>query len=115
MSSTEFGECIATDEPSINSATLTDERQISGCFLISVIKILTDIEIKVLDKGFNFAPVQRTRNEYELREDFGELCSRMRWELDFCNEVSENVSEIPEFRPKSSWLPPKGHTSLEIF
>ena len=51
----------------------------------------------MLEKGLDFVPVQRTLNEPELR-----------------NEVSETFSEIPSFRSKSSWLPPKGHASLEI-
>ena len=38
----------------------------------------------------------------------------MRCQLQFC-KVSETFSEIPAFRPKSSWLSPKGHASLEIF
>ena len=59
--------------------------------------------------------VQRTLNEPELRKDFEEFCRRMRCKWHFHNEVSETFSEIPAFRPKSSWLPPKGHASLEIF
>ena len=39
----------------------------------------------------------------------------MRCKWHFRNEVSETFSEIPAFRSKSSWLPPKGHASLEIF
>ena len=27
----------------------------------------------------------------------------------------ENFSEIPSFRPKSSWKPPKGNPNLEMF
>ena len=33
-------------------------------------KILTDTEIKILEKGFDFAPVQRKINEPELRKNF---------------------------------------------
>ena len=38
-------------------------------FLISVYKFLTETELKVLDKGLVFAPVQRTLNEPELCKD----------------------------------------------
>ena len=33
----------------------------------------------------------------------------------FRNEPSENFGEIPSFRPKSSWKPPKGNPNLEMF
>ena len=39
----------------------------------------------------------------------------MRCKWHFRNEVSETFTEISAFRPKSSWLPPKGDASLEIF
>ena len=39
----------------------------------------------------------------------------MKCKWDFRNEVSETFSKIPAFRPKSNWLPPKGHASLETF
>ena len=37
-------------------------------------RILTDIEIKVLEKGLGFAPILRKINEPELRQDFAEFC-----------------------------------------
>ena len=33
----------------------------------------------------------------------------------FCNDLSENFSETPAFRPKSVWKSPKGHANLEVF
>ena len=41
-------------------------------------KVLSDAEIKVLEKGLDFAPIQRKIDEPELRDDFQELCRRMR-------------------------------------
>ena len=89
MSNTDLGESsststsITSDAPSINRATLTDERRISGVFCSKTAfnlghKILTETEIKVLDKGLDFAPVQRTLNEPELRKAFEEFYRRMR-------------------------------------
>ena len=37
-----------------------------------------DIEIKVLEKGFDLAPIQNKINEPELRSDFEEFSRRMR-------------------------------------
>ena len=120
MNNTELGGSITTDEPSTSRATLTDEGRLSGVFCSKSVfnlshKILTEIEIKVLEKGLDFAPVQRTLNEPELRKDFEEFRRRMRCKWHFRNEVSETFSEIPAFRPKSNWLPPKGHANLETF
>ena len=41
----------------------------------------SDNEIKVLEKGLDFAPTQRKINEPELRSDFGEFChgTRIKW------------------------------------
>ena len=40
----------------------------------------------------------------------------MRCKWHFRNsEPTENFSEIPSFRPKSTWTPPKGSASLEVF
>ena len=40
-------------------------------------KILTEIELKVLEKGRDFAPAQKTLNEPEFCKDFEEFCRRM--------------------------------------
>ena len=60
MNNTELGGSIATDEPSTSRATLTDEGRLSGVFCSKTVfnlshKILTEIEIKVLEKGLDFA------------------------------------------------------------
>ena len=41
-------------------------------------KILTDIEIKVLEKGLDYAPIQNKINEPEPRRVFEEFCRRSR-------------------------------------
>ena len=33
----------------------------------------------------------------------------------FRNETTSNFSEVPAFRTKSTWNPPKGHPNLEVF
>ena len=39
----------------------------------------------------------------------------MRLKLYFRNEVTLNFKEVPAFRFKSSWNPPKGRPNLEVF
>ena len=63
----------------------------------------------------NFLPVQRSLNEPELRKDFEEFARRMHIKWNFQNEPSEDFSDKPAFRPKSSWKPPPRHPDLELF
>ena len=65
-------------------------------------RVLSEGEIKVLEKELDFAPFQRKVNEPELRKGFEEFCRRMRMKWYFQNEISENFSEVPAFSPKSS-------------
>ena len=91
--------------------------RISGYFCSDTVfnlseKILTDIEIKVLEKGFEYAPAQNKINEPELRRDFEEFCRRMRPKWYFRNETTPYFKETQVFAPKSTWKPPKRHPNL---
>ena len=48
----------------------------------------------MLEKGLDFAPIQKTLNEPELRKDFEEFSRRMRCKWNFRNEPTNNFSEI---------------------
>ena len=78
-------------------------------------KVLTEGEIKVLEKGLYFAPIQRKVNEPELRKDFENFCRRMKIIWHFRNEPSDSFSERPAFSSKSSWKPLLGHPNFEVF
>ena len=98
----------------------TSEERIKGYFCSDTVfnlsnRVLSDNEIKVLEKGLDFAPIQRKINEPELRRDFDDFCRRMRIKWNFRNEPSTNFSKSPSFSVKSSWKPPKGHANLEVF
>ena len=98
----------------------SDDTRISGYFCSDTVfnlshRVLSEDEIKVLEKGLDFAPIQKKVNEPELRKDFDEFCRRMRIKWLFRNEPSENFSTISVFRSKSSWKPPTGHPTLEVF
>ena len=75
----------------------------------------TDIEIKVLEKGLDYAPIQNKINEPKLRRDFEEFCRRMRLRWYFDNDPTPYFKETPVFAPKSTWKPLKGHPNLELF
>ena len=40
---------------------------------------------------------------------------KMHLKWHFRNDTTPNFSEIPAFRPKSTWNPPKGHPNLKVF
>ena len=65
-----------------DSSASSDESRIRGYFCSDTIfnlsnRVLSEDEIKVLEKGLDFAPIQRKVNEPELRQDFEEFCRRM--------------------------------------
>ena len=72
-------------------------------------------EIKVVEKGLDYAPIQSKINESELRNDFEDFCRWMRLRYYFRIEPTCEFSETPSFTPKSLWKAPKGHPSLEVF
>ena len=78
-------------------------------------KVLTETEIRVLEKGSGFAPTPTRINESDLKRDFNEFSRKMRCKWYFRNEPREDFLEKPVFNIKSNWNPPNGHPALEIF
>ena len=100
--------------------TSTRDERLQGHFCSDTVfnlsnRVLSEHEIKVLEKGLDFAPIQRKINEPGLRKDFEEVCWRMRTKWNFRNEPSQDFSVTPAFARKSSWKPPLGHPNLEVF
>ena len=109
-------EIISSD----SSCDVIPDNRLKGYFCSDTVftlsgRVLSEYEIKFLEKGLDFAPFQRKVNEPELRRDFQEFCRRMRIKWHFRNEISEDFSEVPAFPPKSSWNPPQGHPNLEVY
>ena len=73
------------------------------------------MEIKLLEKGSDYTPIQNKINELKLRRGFEDFARRMRLKWYFRNEPTPSFSERPFFTPKSSWKPPKCNPSLEEF
>ena len=76
---------------------------------------MSDTEIKILEKALDHAPIQNKVNESELREDFYEFSRKMRLKWYFRNEATEDFSETPSSRCKSSWKSLQVNASLELF
>ena len=113
---------IPAQEEEIEGPTVvtTAEGRIEGYFCSDVVfnlsrRVLTDIEIKVLEKGLGYVPTPSRIDEAQLREDFNDFARKMRCKWFFRDEISQDFSDIPAFRPKSNWNPPKGHLCLELF
>ena len=103
----------------IKTSITTDESRLSGYFCSETVfnlsnRVLSDAEIRVLGKGLDYAPIQRKMSEPELIHDFNDFCRRMRLKWHFRDEPN-TFSETPAFRPKSTWVPPKGHPCLKVF
>ena len=77
--------------------------------------VLGDTEIRALEKGLDFAPIQNKVNEPELRRDFKEFCQCMRLKWYFRNELTPEFSDRAAFSPKLSWNPLTGHPNVEMF
>ena len=57
-------------------------------------KVFPDTEIKILEKGLDYAPILNKFNESELRQDFNELSRNMLLKWYFRNEGTEDLSEV---------------------
>ena len=97
-----------------------DSNRIRGYFCSDTVfnlskKVLPDLEIKILEKALDYAPIQNKINEPELSRDFEDFARPMRFKWYFRNKPISSFSECPSFTPKLSWKPPKGNPSLELF
>ena len=70
-------------------------------------KALTEIKIKVLERGLGFAPTPNLINEADLRRDLKNFRRKIGCRWYFSNEPSDNFSNVPAFRPKFQWKPLK--------
>ena len=68
--------------------SVTEAKRLKGYFCSKSVfnlskKVLTETEIRVLEKGLDFAPIQKSLNEPELRKDFEEFSRRIRCKWHF--------------------------------
>ena len=99
--------------------TIGENERLEGYFCQETVfnlscRVLSHSEIKLLEKGLDFASIQRKITQPELRKDFNEFCRRMRIKWNVRHEPWQDFGETPAFTVKSSWKPPKGHPNLEV-
>ena len=68
---------------------------------------MTKTEICVLEKGLVFAPTPTKINETDIRAGFNEFARKMWCKWFFSKGSTKNFYEVPAFRVKSNWNPPK--------
>ena len=78
-------------------------------------KVLSQMEISVLEKGLGFLPTPNMINEADVRQNFYEFSREMSCKCYFSIEPSNDFSEISAFRPKSTWKPPAGDPCVQLF
>ena len=98
----------------------TERSRLKGYFCLEIVfnlvkKVLTAAEIKVPEKGLDYAPIQSKVNEPELRSDFEKISWRIRLKWCFHNDPTPDFSKMPSFTPKSSSQPPIEHINFEAF
>ena len=99
---------------------VTSEVRLEGYFCSNTVfnlsrKVLTDTEIRILEKGLDFPPIQNKINKPKLRTDFEEFWRRMRTKWHFRNEPTPEFSETPVFSLKSTWKLAMDHPNVEVF
>ena len=108
---------VAQEEP-INRKD--NNGRLKGYFCSDVVfnlshKVLSDLEISALGKRKGFTNTPTFISEADLRRDFANFSRKMRCKWFFRNQLTEDVCEVPAFRIRSNWSPPKGHSTLEMF
>ena len=112
---------VVSNESNLSEEVLTlPNGRLNGKFCSELVfnlskRKLTEFEVSVLEKGLGFAPTPFAINEAKMKTDFENCARKMRCKWHFRNNVTENFSEVPAFRTKSKWQPPKGSPSLEVF
>ena len=109
-----FNDFPVSEKNSEAKGSITEDGLLKGYFCSKTVFNLIN-EVTVSEKGLDFAPIQKTLNKLELRNNFEEFSCRMRCKWNFRNEPTNIFNETPAFRPKSRWKPLKGHASLEVF
>ena len=119
--STEEKEILSILEELEETANVSaiNKTRLSGYFCSDTVfnlsrRVLTEIGIKILEKGLDYAPIQNKINEPEVKQDFEEFCRKMRLKWHFRNEPTPELSTTPAFNPKSTWKSPNGSPNLEL-
>ena len=78
-------------------------------------RVLTENEIKVLDKGLNIIPTAEKPDRLQIKNDLEKLGREIKLRILYQNDLSPSFSEKPAFKVPSSWTPPIRDVELELY
>ena len=78
-------------------------------------RVLTENEIKVLDKGLNFVPTPEKLDRLQIKNDLEKLGRDIKLRMFYQNDLSPSFSEKPAFKVPSSRTPPIRDVQLELY
>ena len=78
-------------------------------------RVLTENEIKVLDKGLNFVPTPEKSDRLQIKNELEKLGRDIKLRMFYQNDLSPSFSEKPAFKVPSSWTPPIRDVQLELY
>ena len=98
----------------------TDSDRIKGSFSSDSVfnlskKVLSETEIKVLEKGLGFSPTPSFINEADLQRDFDDFARKVKCKWYFRNESQYIPSEATTHKLKSTWNLQKVHQLWNYF
>ena len=77
-------------------------------------RVLTENEIKVLDRRLNFVPTPEKPDRLQIKNDLEKLQRDIKLRMFYQNDLSPSISETPAFKVPSSWTPPIRDVQLEL-
>ena len=78
-------------------------------------RVLTENEIKVLDKGLNFVPTPEKLDRLQIKNDPEKLARDIKLRMFYQNDLPSLFSENTAFKIPSSWTPPSRDMQLELY
>ena len=103
-----------------NNAEIPNSKRMEGKFLSQNVfnlsdRVLTENEIKVLDKGLNIIPTAEKPDRLQIKNDLEKLGREIKLRILYQNDLSPSFSEKPAFKVPSSWTPPIRDVQLELY
>ena len=78
-------------------------------------RVLTESEIRVLDKGVNFVATPEKLDCYQIKNDLERLGRNIKLKMYYKSEPKPAFSEKPAFKVPSNWTPPIRDAQLELY
>ena len=103
-----------------NNADTPNSKRIERMFISQNVfnlsdRVLTENEIKVLDKGLNFVPTPEKLDRLQIKNDLEKLGRDIKLRIFYQNDLSQLFSENTAFKIPSSWTPPSRDIQLELY